>query len=80
VTRRAQIAIVGDFNSANVTHEFTNSALEHVGHERLVFGSDRPPVPFPLERSLGHVRALNLATEHERAVLGENAEKLFRLA
>jgi predicted TIM-barrel fold metal-dependent hydrolase len=54
-------------------------ALERVGPERLVFGSDRPPVPFPLERSLGHVRALNLAAEHERAVLGENAERLFRL-
>jgi predicted TIM-barrel fold metal-dependent hydrolase len=36
-------------------------------------------VPFPLERSLGHVRALSLPAEHERAVLGENAERLFTL-
>ncbi|HEY7538766.1 MAG TPA: hypothetical protein VIF11_01400 [Methylomirabilota bacterium] len=28
---RAQIAIVGDFNAANVTHQFTNDALERVG-------------------------------------------------
>ena len=49
------------------------------GPQRRVVGGDRPPVPFPLERSLGHVRALNLAAEHERAVLGENAERLFRL-
>jgi CTP synthase (UTP-ammonia lyase) len=31
VTRRAQIAIVGDFSPANVTHQLTNSALEHIG-------------------------------------------------
>jgi CTP synthase (UTP-ammonia lyase) len=31
VTRLAQIAIVGDFNPANVTHQLTNSALEHIG-------------------------------------------------
>ena len=28
---RARIAVVGDFNAANVTHQFTNAALEHVG-------------------------------------------------
>jgi aminocarboxymuconate-semialdehyde decarboxylase len=55
-------------------------ALERVGHERLVFGSDRPPVPFPLERSLGHVRALGLEAEVEDAVLGGNARKLFAIA
>ena len=54
-------------------------ALDRVGHERLVFGSDRPPVPFPLERSLGHVRALELATGEEEAVLGGNARRLFSL-
>lgn len=55
-------------------------ALERVGHERLVFGSDRPPVPFPLERSLGHVRSLGLEQEAEDAVLGGNARTLFALA
>jgi aminocarboxymuconate-semialdehyde decarboxylase len=54
-------------------------ALERVGPERLVFGSDRPPVPFPLERSLGHVRGLGLAPADEAAVLGGNAERLFSL-
>ena len=28
--QRARIAIVGDFDPANVTHRFTNAALEHV--------------------------------------------------
>jgi CTP synthase (UTP-ammonia lyase) len=31
VTRRAQIAVVGDFNPANVTHQLTSSALQHIG-------------------------------------------------
>lgn len=55
-------------------------ALDRVGPARLVFGSDRPPVPFPLERSLGYVRALGLEAEAEDAVLGGNAERLFALA
>jgi CTP synthase (UTP-ammonia lyase) len=28
---RAQIAVVGDFNPSNPTHQLTNAALEHVG-------------------------------------------------
>ena len=28
---RAQIAVVGDFNLSNPTHQLTNAALEHVG-------------------------------------------------
>jgi aminocarboxymuconate-semialdehyde decarboxylase len=52
-------------------------ALERVGAERLVFGSDNPPVPFPLSRSLGHVEALELAAGDREAVLGANARALF---
>jgi aminocarboxymuconate-semialdehyde decarboxylase len=55
-------------------------ALERVGPERVVFGSDRPPVPFELERSLGHVKALGLPVEQETAILGDNARELFRIA
>jgi len=55
-------------------------ALERVGPERVLFGSDRPPVPFDLERSLGHVKALALAPEQEDAILGGNARVLFGLA
>jgi aminocarboxymuconate-semialdehyde decarboxylase len=55
-------------------------ALERVGAERVLFGSDRPPVPFELERSLGHVRALGLPPEQEAAILGDNARTLFALA
>ena len=51
-----------------------------MGYERVVFGSDRPPGPFELERSLGYVRGLGLPTEEETAILGLNARALFGLA
>jgi len=52
-------------------------ALERVGPGRLVFGSDNPPVPFPLRRSLAHVDALGLPPKERTAVLGGNARALF---
>jgi aminocarboxymuconate-semialdehyde decarboxylase len=55
-------------------------ALERVGPERVVYGSDRPPVPFDLERTIGYVRELGLPGEQEAAILGGNARALFGLA
>ena len=52
-------------------------ALDRVGARQLVFGSDNPPVPFPLSRSLHHVDALELPETDRSAVLGENARALF---
>ena len=54
-------------------------ALARVGHERVLYGSDRPPVPFDLERTLGYVRALGLPPDEERAIVGDNARLLFRI-
>jgi predicted TIM-barrel fold metal-dependent hydrolase len=55
-------------------------ALERVGPNRLLYGSDRPPVPFPLARTIGYVRELGLPREQEEAILGGNARLLFGLA
>jgi aminocarboxymuconate-semialdehyde decarboxylase len=52
-------------------------ALERVGPRQLVFGSDNPPVPFPLRRSLDHVDALGLSETDCSSVLGANARGLF---
>jgi predicted TIM-barrel fold metal-dependent hydrolase len=53
-------------------------ALDRVGYERVVYGSDNPPVPFPLSRSIGVVESLGLPRDQEEAILGGNARALFR--
>jgi aminocarboxymuconate-semialdehyde decarboxylase len=54
-------------------------ALARVGYEHMLFGSDRPPVPFDFDRTIGHVRQLGLPAVKESAVLGGNARSLFKL-
>jgi aminocarboxymuconate-semialdehyde decarboxylase len=52
--------------------------LDRVGPRRLLYGSDRPPVPFDHARTIGHVRELGLPEDDEQAVLAGNARALFR--
>jgi CTP synthase (UTP-ammonia lyase) len=53
------IAIVGDFNPANPTHRFTNTALDHLG---LPFEwRATEAVGDQAERSLGHYDGLWIA-------------------
>ena len=54
-------------------------ALETVGAEQVCFGSDNPPVPFPLSRSLDVVEALGLDERDRDAVLGGNVLRLLGL-
>ena len=56
------------------------AAVETFGVEKVMLGTDTPPLPFPLGLSVEHVRALGLPPEHEAAILGDNAVALFRLA
>ena len=55
-------------------------ALERVGPRRLLYGSDRPPVPFDHARTIGYVRELGLPPSDEAAVLAGNASALFGLS
>lgn len=54
-------------------------AIDRLGPEHVVFGTDNPPVPFPLQRSIDLVRGLGLPEPDENAILGGNAAALFHL-
>lgn len=55
-------------------------ALSTLGAEHVLFGSDHPPVPIPLERSVETVERLPLSEAEKALVLGGNASRLFRLS
>ena len=54
-------------------------AVETVGVDHVVFGSDFPPVPIPLKRSVDAVHQTDLSNQDKEKVLGGNLAKLLRL-
>jgi len=64
-------------------HEAYASAVAAAGPERVLFGSDYPllvhrdQIEPGFERMLDDVRRAGLAAEHERRVLGGNAERFL---
>jgi aminocarboxymuconate-semialdehyde decarboxylase len=51
-----------------------------VGVDHVVFGSDHPPVPIPLERHLATIQNLPLAHADKAKILGLNLARLLKLA
>lgn len=54
-------------------------AADMVGHEQICFGSDGPPVPFPITRHRSYVDEVFTSPGEQQAVMGGNAQRLFRL-
>ena len=54
-------------------------AVETAGADHVLFGSDFPPVPIPLERSVDAVRDVRLSDSDKQKILGDNAVRLLRL-
>jgi aminocarboxymuconate-semialdehyde decarboxylase len=53
--------------------------LDTLGPDRLLFGTDQPPVWFPIEQSLMAVDCLELEPDVQQAVRWANAASLFNL-
>lgn len=54
-------------------------AVDTVGPANVCYGSDNPPVPFALSRTMGIVRSLGLDAAATNQILGGNAFNLWRL-
>ena len=52
-------------------------AVETVGATQVCFGSDGPPVPFPISRHRAVVDQLALDASQHEAIMGGNAQRLF---
>jgi aminocarboxymuconate-semialdehyde decarboxylase len=55
-------------------------ALEFFGPERVLFGTDWPPVEIPASASLDLIQGLDISEDARARILGGNAAELLRLA
>jgi aminocarboxymuconate-semialdehyde decarboxylase len=50
-----------------------------MGAERMLFGTDSPPLATPLEECIAQIRRLPVAEADQDKILGGNARALFAL-
>lgn len=57
--------------------EVIRGAVETLGAERIIMGSDSPYIS--MEREIGKIRSLNISPEEKELIMGENMRALLRL-
>jgi aminocarboxymuconate-semialdehyde decarboxylase len=66
-------------DTASMNRELQLANLEFMGPERMLFGTDSPPLATPLPDAIAMVDSLPISDEDRENVLAGNARRLFKL-
>lgn len=66
-------------DTANLSTPNQLANLATMGAERMLFGTDSPPLAMPIEDCIAQVRELPISEEDQDKILGGNARGLFNL-
>ena len=53
--------------------------IQTLGADHVLFGTDSPPLATPLQELIERIRQLPISDEDKQKILGQNAQRLFRL-
>jgi aminocarboxymuconate-semialdehyde decarboxylase len=66
-------------DTANANPHSHLANLDLMGAERMLFGTDSPPMSAPLDQAIARVEGLPISDEQKRAIFEVNARRLFKL-